>query len=636
MEARRKLYTDLLRNIKSPKHPIAFLESGRLNICLIEYRNMFEIEYVLNALLHVYPSNEIGLSIVCGNQNICYISNVVKKWKNVRIINTGHDNLNRCTYSQLLKTPTFWEYFTDWSHVLIYQTDALIMRKIDDAYFSYDYVGAPWKNIDEWIGQSKPKYNGGNGGFSLRRVSSMISACEQFRNTDLIHIPSTNEDGYFCSQELKFPPKDLHQNFSVEEVFTPSPVGCHQVYRYLSDIHFHKIIAYIKQQLIDHMVEVNTDANLNENSNENNGVLIFDLFGGINGVGFYNQIFSLELAIYMSNFFKRALHLRIKQPLAAKGVCSWEYGNIFDYILPIDSLLPYGFKLIDNTYTYDTSNVHDINIPHYMSSSYYVDKHLRTSKYVQDIEEFSNGRIDISDQLDILFNKNLSIVHFKGSNASRVFYNFYTTVDNYILMNRIARHISQYNHIINNIYDSISLPVKYIAIHMRLGDIGRVKSMEHREINVIEDNLKRWLSRNNMCNHSIVVMCDNESHPIIERLKHNYTIILSSDLYKKDSFDKFYQNSTIAKFLLEKKICESANIFLGTRTSTVSVHVNYMNYINYKPYQHYCNYMNSNFDVNRLSYKILESDKKWSWSSYKYERGHSISWTLFFDDNVYR
>ena len=50
--------------------------------------------------------------------------------------------------------------------------------------------------------------------------------------------------------------------------------------------------------------------------NKSNGILIFNLFGGIgkvNGVGYYNQLFSLELAIFMSNYFKRELHLLISK-----------------------------------------------------------------------------------------------------------------------------------------------------------------------------------------------------------------------------------------------------------------------------------------------------------------------------------
>ena len=237
------VYNEVLKKIPTPQQPPVFKTSGKLNICLIEYRPMNEILYVLNALLRVYKACDIGLTIVCGNKNESFVRNCVSSWDNVNIINTGHDNLNRQTYSSLLKMPTFWEYFTEWSHVLIYQTDALIMRKIDDVYFQYDYIGAPWDRKNQWV-----KHCAGNGGFSLRRVQAMIDACECHRNIPQGKICGSNEDGFFCDLDtLIFPPINsmMHHAFAVEQVFHPSPIGCHQVYRYLNNTHFKKLLQYI-------------------------------------------------------------------------------------------------------------------------------------------------------------------------------------------------------------------------------------------------------------------------------------------------------------------------------------------------------------------------------------------------------
>ena len=76
MELRKQIYFDTIKYICPPTHDIndiTFKVSGILNVCLIEYRIMDEIEHVLNALLHVYNSDEIGLTIVCGSQNEDYI-----------------------------------------------------------------------------------------------------------------------------------------------------------------------------------------------------------------------------------------------------------------------------------------------------------------------------------------------------------------------------------------------------------------------------------------------------------------------------------------------------------------------------------------------------------------------------------
>ena len=65
------------------------------------------------------------------------------------------------------------------------------------------------------------------------------------------------------------------------------------------------------------------------------------------GVGFCNQLFSLETAVYLSNLSKRQLILLIKNPLCHCGNTSWDFGHILDYFSH-DYLeyLPYGIKVI--------------------------------------------------------------------------------------------------------------------------------------------------------------------------------------------------------------------------------------------------------------------------------------------------
>ena len=245
-------YLQIIKSIPKPTYIPTFNLNGKLIICLIEYRIMEEIEYVINAVLQVYDSNEIGLAIVHGTNNSKYVQELFGHWKNILFINTGHDNLNRGTYSALLKMPTFWENFMNWSHILIYQTDALIIRKIDELYFEYDYIGAPWKNFNNW-----KKHNGGNGGFSLRNVNNMIKVCEKFRNINFEKLPKNNEDGYFCDQDLlKFIPEsdlELHKAFSMETSYHPRPVGIHQLYWYANMImnksELESMIIYIKDNL---------------------------------------------------------------------------------------------------------------------------------------------------------------------------------------------------------------------------------------------------------------------------------------------------------------------------------------------------------------------------------------------------
>ena len=56
--------------------------------------------------------------------------------------------------------------------------------------------------------------------------------------------------------------------------------------------------------------------------------LIYELFSG---VGFCNQLFSLETGIYLANISKRKLILIIRNPLCHCGKASWDYGKFLDF-----------------------------------------------------------------------------------------------------------------------------------------------------------------------------------------------------------------------------------------------------------------------------------------------------------------
>lgn len=84
---------------------------------------------------------------------------------------------NRETYNELLLTEDFYQKFSDYEYILIYQLDALVFSDQLKEWCKkdYDYIGAPL--IYPRIGQVSYKYQKylcGNGGFSLRKVKSFI------------------------------------------------------------------------------------------------------------------------------------------------------------------------------------------------------------------------------------------------------------------------------------------------------------------------------------------------------------------------------------------------------------------------------------------------------------------------------
>ena len=765
-----------------------FNKGGKLIITLIEFRCLKEIEYVLSAILKIYKPSEIGLSIMYGNSNKNYIETTFKNWENIILIHKNFDNIDRRIYSALLKEPEFYENFKNWKSVLIYQTDALIFRKIDDIYFNYDYIGAPWTYSNQWC-----KYPAGNGGFSLRNVVSCIRVCEQFRKIPFSKIPTSNEDGFFCSQDsFEYPPlnTELHKAFSIERVKYKYPIGCHQVYHlhdmtknewddflnYMSDTllrskiftidtskmlndankekeekdkklvliksidlpkideilnqdqrigpfvlnYTHKAknrwiinsdydydilfcnnnnpASVVKTKKINFNIEsclhkkesgcyylndekncyiifypgfpnggecwadINAGGHFNHckelpkngaiilkapskkdyvkpiNINQysissiNHNILAFDLF---TGVGYYNQLFSLELAVYMATISNRYLILNINHPLVACGKPDKNYGLLLDYLDDEFKKNLVGFEV--RAYKNFVNPVNnEQTLPNKISSCVIVDEELYKDNNMNDIKNFAHHRTIINgNKFNNMYNKKEKIVYFSKSNASRIFTNFYTTEKNYLLMNVIANSLSKYNSKLTTICKNIQKTIhkKYISIHLRMGDW-------HKEINkttnqIIIENIKKWLDKNNSENLPIYIMTDKIENTLFKELE-QWNIIFVENLITNEIIDelkKHFKNTTIAEFLIQKYIIERSHMFIGSQGSTVSTHIHYNKYKYDKSESLFTHSTGSNFNNETLSYDEV-SNNKYSWKRTNLTGGHPLSWSIFTPDNI--
>lgn len=823
-------YTNVLKRIPKPEQIPAFNKEGKLIICLVEYRIMDEIDYVINAMLRVYDKpEEIGFAIVFGKTNEKHIREKYGNWTNIQLINTGHENLNRGTYSALLKTPQLWENFTNWSNILIYQTDALLIRKIDTVYFQYDYIGSPWSVKNQWT-----KYNAGNGGFSLRNVKSMIRVCEPFRNTEFDKIHRGNEDGFFSSiDSFKYPPTNslLHSAFAVERVKHLFPVGCHQIFYCweMNNNEWKTFLEYIENNLInnkktildlktvedasaffkteikdepipieqptpevtviadrkmssisevlnykyhvgpfdltlknedkncwninckndyeilfcktpDHLTNVETNkiskihtavihkkdqgvqyyidkndmflvffpgfpeggksncdvhapwgTNFNRNRNlphggavilkthidddvkdkeetlklekelikldkENKNSLMVEkqliqkynlneIKGNIfnyelfTGVGYYNQLFSLELGIYLAYISKRYLIINIKHPLVQCGKPTKELGPIFDYVTDnYKEFLKYGYEIRQYDKCISTT-INEIKVTQKMSNCVIIDDELDTPENKLEIEEFAHFRQKIPFSVfKDKFNSDRKIVSFNKSNAARIFNNFYTTTENYNLMNKIAKTINQYNPIIDSVYNEVlsTIKDKFIAIHLRFGDYHKKLESISSNNNDIETNLTKWLNKHNKSNMPLYMMTDRKDNPFFNNIKKKFKIVMLDELITKEQKTKLsqtYKNTNLAEFLIQKRICEKAEIFIGSQGSTVSTHIQYNNYLNNKEYELHTHIKSTNYDSETLKFKI-NNKKKYIWAKKNYLGGHPVAWSMFFEDNI--
>ena len=84
-------------------------------------------------------------------------------------------------YSRLCLSAPFYERFGDYRFILLYQLDCLVFsdQLLEWCELDYDYVGAPWLRSRERPAAGFSRV--GNGGFSLRKVASLLAVLRSER-----------------------------------------------------------------------------------------------------------------------------------------------------------------------------------------------------------------------------------------------------------------------------------------------------------------------------------------------------------------------------------------------------------------------------------------------------------------------
>lgn len=80
-------------------------------------------------------------------------------------------------YNRLMLSDGFYKIFTQYSYMLVYQTDCYVFRDelLDWSLRGYDYIGGVW--FDSFVGDPNlgaKLWYAGNGGLSLRKIKTMI------------------------------------------------------------------------------------------------------------------------------------------------------------------------------------------------------------------------------------------------------------------------------------------------------------------------------------------------------------------------------------------------------------------------------------------------------------------------------
>ena len=121
-------------------------------------------------------------------------------------------------YSRLLLTTDFYRRFTDYEYILIHQLDVFLFedKLLEFCDMGYDYIGAPCPKFDAIWHLLEARV--GNGGLSLRKVSSCLKLLEGHGNLLTSHpyreIFRDYEDGFFGYAGTHLP------DFKVPEVKT--------------------------------------------------------------------------------------------------------------------------------------------------------------------------------------------------------------------------------------------------------------------------------------------------------------------------------------------------------------------------------------------------------------------------------
>ena len=205
----------------------------RKNPVFFEQASLMQCVRVLGQKYDIYLVAPFGLDLE-GYKSLCPFY----KFKEKRFASGFFEGLEG--YNQLCKRWEFYSAFHDYQYMLVYQLDCWIFSDNLDYFISlnYDYIGAPWIEIDTQANVAKIA-KCGNGGFSLRRIDKFIEVCKNHANeTDDV---TTNEDVFFsnkCGNELNISPVEVGREFSFE--VGPSllfrlndnklPMGCHKPY----------------------------------------------------------------------------------------------------------------------------------------------------------------------------------------------------------------------------------------------------------------------------------------------------------------------------------------------------------------------------------------------------------------------
>ena len=197
------------------------------------------IMYFLNGM-QSGGSGKWNLHIFCGTQNESAIKDLFPEW-DIRVTNLGVANIDANEHNKILLQKAFWECIEE-ENVLVFQTDCMMLRPLQDDLMKYDMIGAHYLNPHE----QTPDGRGYNGGFSFRHKSAVMKCLKEVdvpaisnyrRERGKPELPSVTymnriAEDVFLSHAMemlnkKLPTQEEACQFSTEAVYNRTSVGLH-------------------------------------------------------------------------------------------------------------------------------------------------------------------------------------------------------------------------------------------------------------------------------------------------------------------------------------------------------------------------------------------------------------------------
>jgi Protein of unknown function (DUF5672) len=123
-----------------------------------------------NVMFHLGPEWNIH---IFTSQHVVD-SGMLNCYSDAKITVIPFDNLTHTLYNQMFTSRSFWETIKE-EHILVFQTDCVMFRALDDNWLKYAYVGGNYYAVNDVA----PHLGGIQGGFSLRHRSAMIECIEK-------------------------------------------------------------------------------------------------------------------------------------------------------------------------------------------------------------------------------------------------------------------------------------------------------------------------------------------------------------------------------------------------------------------------------------------------------------------------